>query len=61
MAVNDGFSKENGTRKLTTDRKERKDYKLCLITRLFFIFFLFFLIFARLPSQNSVQNGQKRY
>ena len=56
MAVNDGLGKENGTRKLATDRKERKDYKLCLITRLFF-----FLTFARLPLQNFVQNGQKRY
>ena len=51
MVVNDGFSKENGTRKLATDRKERKDYKLWLITRLFF-----FNI-----CQNFVQNGQKRY
>ena len=51
MAVNDGFSKENGTRKLATDRKERKDYKLCLTTRLFFFYI----------CQNFVQIGQKRY
>ena len=48
MAVNDGLSKENGTRKLATDRKERKDYKLCLITRLFF-----FLTFASLHYRTS--------
>ena len=59
MAVNDGFSKENGTRKLATDRKERKDYKLCLTTRLFF--FKHLPDFHHRTSCKTVKNDIKDY